>query len=124
MPVPSDALVVPAEQPMDIYTSRDGWSTMTLAVVMTVATLVTMIKMVATCSSCFGKPGNGAAAVSPGDEVIAFEVPGADVGLCSNARPLSLHPPHSPDVVPPPLPLHIHTRPIVPSASRAQSCGS
>ena len=81
MPVPSKALVVPAEQPVDA-TSHDGW-TSTLAVVMTVATLVTMIKMVATCSSCFGKPGNG---VGGGDEVTAFEVPGADVRQWSTGR--------------------------------------
>ena len=53
MPVPSNALVVPAELPMDIDTtmSHEGWSTSTLAAVMTVATLVIAIKMVATSSS-------------------------------------------------------------------------
>ena len=106
MPAPSNALAVPAELPMDIDTtmSRVGWSTSTLAVVMTVATLVTTIKMVATCSSCLGKRGTGATAASPGagggDEVLAF------VRLCSNVRPLSLHPPHPPDAVPLPAPVN------------------
>ena len=59
MPVRSKAFAVPAQPPVDGYLLRVGWSASTLAMVMTAATLVTAIKMIATCSSCFGKPGNG-----------------------------------------------------------------